>query len=356
MIISKTNKTINIAFVVTSLSNKGPIIVIKDIIKHLPLNWKITIYYFDNIIEVKFPKHINLVKVKNFRKKVDLSMYDIVHSHLLRADIFCFINRKSIKHHIITLHSDIIKDLHMSHGFFISSLVGLFWKYILNYADHVVFLTQLQRKQHKNVKNYSIIYNGRPIAPANIKSNEYLLSIKSLKKDYTILGACANIVKRKGFSQIIDLLARTDGQNYIFVLVGDGPELKNLKQYSNDKGVNSRCFFIDKTQNVQQYLILFDIFVMTSHSEGMPLALLEAASCNLPIVCSYLPVINEIFSPDEISFYNYGDLDSLSESVVFTINNSVKLAKNSHDRFKHNYTDVIMSNKYQNLYLSLVKE
>lgn len=346
----------NIAFIVTSLSNKGPIIVIKDIIEHLPLNWSITIYYFDNIVEVNFPKHINLIKVKNFRTKIDLSIHDVVHSHLLRADIFCFINRKSIKHHIITLHSDIIKDLHMSHGIFIGSLVGLFWKYILGYSDHIVFLTQLQRKQYKNIENYSIIYNGRPMAPANIKSNEYLLNIKSLKKGYTILGACANIVKRKGFTQIIDLLARADGQHYLFVLVGDGPELENLKQYSNYKGVNSRCFFIDKTKNVQQYLILFDVFVMTSHSEGMPLALLEAVSCNLPIVCSSLPVISEIFSPDEISFYNYGDLNSLSESVIFAINNSVTLAKNSHDRFKYNYTDIIMSNKYKNLYLSIAKE
>ncbi|QQO62352.1 glycosyltransferase family 4 protein [Providencia manganoxydans] len=354
MIISKTDETnINIAFVVTSLSNKGPIIVIKDIIENLPVNWEITIYYFDDIIEVDFPNHVTLTKITNFRTKIDLSIHDIVHSHLLRADIFCFMNRKSINTHVVTLHSDILKDLRMSHGTFVGSLSGLFWKYILSYADHVVFLTKLQLEQHTNLKHHSVIYNGRPTAPADIRSNDYLLNIKSLNKDCIILGACANVVKRKGFDQIIDLMTRADAQQYLFVLVGDGPELENLKQYSHDKRVSSRCFFIEKTQNVQQYLVLFDIFVMTSHSEGMPLALLEAASCNLPIVCSSLPVINEIFTSNEISFYNYGDIDSLSKSIIFAINNSAMLAKNANYKFRHNYTDLIMSKKYKELYLAL---
>ncbi|HHG0471951.1 MULTISPECIES: glycosyltransferase family 4 protein [Gammaproteobacteria] len=346
----------NIAFVVTSLSNKGPIIVIKDIIEHLPIDWNITIYFFDDIVEVKFSKKIKLVKVTNFYSKVNLSKYDIVHSHLLRADIFCLLNRKTINKHLSTMHADIIKDLQISHGYLLGGIVGSIWSYILKYSDHIVFLTNLQKKTYSHIKKCSIIYNGRPVIKNNINVDNYLSQIKSKNCNYILLGACANVVKRKGFDQIMTLMSRSDGKQYLFALVGNGPELDNLKQYAIDLKIQSRCIFIDKTLDVQKYLMLFDIFIMTSHSEGMPLALLEAAACGLPIVCSSLPVIQEIFNSNEVSFYECNNIDSLSESINYAIDNSLLLSNNVKRKFLEKYTDNIMSKKYQDLYISLLKE
>ncbi|MBG2837010.1 MULTISPECIES: glycosyltransferase [Proteus] len=346
----------NIAFVVTSLSNKGPIIVVKDIIEHLPIDWDITIYFFDEIIEINFPKRVQLIKITNFYSKVDLSKHDIIHSHLLRPDIFCLINRKTINKHVSTMHADIIRDLQISHGFLLGGIVGLIWSSILKYSDHVVFLTDLQKKKYSHIKKRSTIYNGRPIIKSDINVDDYLSNIKSKNSNYILLGACANIVKRKGFDQIMTLMSRDDGQQYLFTLVGNGPELDKLKQYAIDLGIQSRCIFIDKSLNVQKYLMLFDIFIMTSHSEGMPLALLEAAACGLPIVCTSLPVIQEIFTSDEVSFYECNNIDSLSKSINYAVNNSLSLSTNVKRKFLKEYTDKNMSQKYQNLYISLFRD
>ncbi|MEI4943995.1 glycosyltransferase family 4 protein [Aeromonas caviae] len=345
----------NIAFVITSLSNKGPVIVIKDIISNLPKNWDVTIYYFDDINEVSFPSSVKLVKVRSFLSNFDLSSHDIVHSHLLRADIFCWYNKKNIKIHMSTIHADIATDLQISHGYFIGAIASLIWTYILKSAEHIVFLTNLQRDKYTKLKTNSVIHNGRPAFQGNVKPDEKIYKIKDEYSSYTMLGACANVVKRKGFDQVIDFLAREEGKYFIFVLVGDGPHLENIKKYAQDLGVYTRCFFVGKTTDVHTFLCMFDIFVMTSHSEGMPLALLEAASNKLPIVCSDLPVIKEIFYSDEVSFYNVGDINSLSNAIKIANANKTIFSSKVHNKFIQCYTDVVMSNRYQELYLKLKK-
>ncbi|MEX5787019.1 hypothetical protein AB6H13_04420 [Providencia vermicola] len=103
-----------ICFVITSLARKGPIIVVQDLVRnYVKLNMDVEIIYFDNIVEVEFPETVKLTKVK-FPSKFDFSKYDVVHTHLLRGDIFGAINRKSIKKLISTCHSDFIFDLNVS--------------------------------------------------------------------------------------------------------------------------------------------------------------------------------------------------------------------------------------------------
>ncbi|HIF9122707.1 TPA: glycosyltransferase family 4 protein [Photobacterium damselae] len=346
----------NIAFVITSLANKGPVIVIKDIIDNLPASWDVSIFYFDEIKEINFSRKVNLIKIKSFYSRVNLKNYDIVHSHLLRPDLFCFINRLTIRRHISTLHSDMENDLKMSHGKIASVFMSYLWMNILSFSDKVVFLTNQQRKKYNCIKNSAVIYNGRPILAGDISIDEKILGIKKDNSKCIFLGACANIVKRKGFNQVIDLLSYKGGDRYFFILVGDGPELENLKRYAKNKKVYSRCIFVDKTYDVNKFLSTFDVFIMTSHSEGMPLSLLEAASHSLPIVCSSLDVVKEVFNNDEISFYNYGDIESLSVAVETAVNNSDILSKNVNLKFLKNYTDIVMSENYQKLYLNIVNK
>ncbi|MFH4868929.1 glycosyltransferase family 4 protein [Vibrio diabolicus] len=342
-----------IAFIVTSLVNKGPIIVVKDIIDNLPFDWEISVYYIDDIVEVEFNKSVKFVKLDSCFKKVDFSEYDIVHSHLLRADLVSFVNRKSIRNSISTMHSDIIKDLQISHGKAFGLMAGIIWERVVSTFSHVAFLTNVQSERYRKVIRSSVIYNGRPKPPINLVANSDLENIKSTLQDKVILGACANVVKRKGFEQVIDLLYSDEDNKYVFVLVGDGPDLNSLMEYAQEKNVRNRCIFFGKTNNVHEFIVSFDIFIMTSYSEGMPLALLEAASNKVPIVCSSLPVIKEVFSEDEVSFYELGNIASLNNAVNNAVVHSTSLSSNVYIKYLHRYTDTAMSEKYQDLYITL---
>ena len=81
-------------------------------------------------------------------------------------------------------------------------------------------------------------------------------------------------------------------------------EVKRLAKPYQDK----RIFFVERTHDIEKYYQASDIFVMPSLREGLPNAMLEAMSCELPVILSKLEGVTEwvvedgvnglLFSPD----------------------------------------------------------
>ena len=92
------------------------------------------------------------------------------------------------------------------------------------------------------------------------------------------------------------------------LLVGDGPLQGSLHGLADSLGLGDCVHFAGYQTNPEVYLQLMNVFALTSRSEGMPLALLEAWAVGLPVVASRvggLPdLIDEgvtglMFSPDD---------------------------------------------------------
>jgi glycosyltransferase involved in cell wall biosynthesis len=80
-------------------------------------------------------------------------------------------------------------------------------------------------------------------------------------------------------------------------LVGDGPELEFLKKLTVDLALESNVRFLGYRQDVNLFLQAADVFVLSSLSEGLSMALLEAASSGLPIVATDVGGNREIVNP-----------------------------------------------------------
>ncbi|EMH0062114.1 glycosyltransferase [Providencia rettgeri] len=341
-----------ICFVITSLARKGPIIVVQDLVRnYVKLNMDVEIIYFDNIVEVEFPETVKLTKVK-FPSKFDFSKYDVVHTHLLRGDIFGAINRKSIKKLISTCHSDFIFDLNVSHGKYIGTLVSKLWKWCYKYFDCLVFLTGINKKKYNNITYSTVIYNGRPKPNLSDEVNiEYLNTISGK----IVIGTCAYLTKRKSIDHILECANIRNNENEIYVIVGDGPEKDTLIKKAHSLGIEKQCVFVPFTDNVYNYINTFNIFCMTSSSEGMPLSLIEAASMKCPIVASKIQVIEEMFNNKEVIFYEYKNISALSEAINYTLSNRIEYSQKVYSKYLECYTDKKMSEQYIELYKKLVK-
>jgi glycosyltransferase involved in cell wall biosynthesis len=94
--------------------------------------------------------------------------------------------------------------------------------------------------------------------------------------------------KEKGHADLIDAIAhlqKAGGCPAIrFVIVGDGPERSALERRARESGIADRVLFAGHQDGVRTYYGLADAFILPSHSEGSPNALLEAMSAGLPIV------------------------------------------------------------------------
>jgi glycosyltransferase involved in cell wall biosynthesis len=95
------------------------------------------------------------------------------------------------------------------------------------------------------------------------------------------------LVPNKGIEFLIAaapaVLARHDVE---FLVVGEGPRLEELDSLARRAGVRESFAFLGLVPSVGDLLRMCDVFVRPSLTEGMPLTVLEAMACGIPVVAT----------------------------------------------------------------------
>lgn len=343
-----------IAFILPSLANKGPVIMVKQLIGYLiKANHQCDVYYFDEIEEIDFP--CSTAKI-NFFDAIAFGNYQVVHSHLFRPDLYCWYHRRLIHKEIkliSTLHTSIYEDLAHSHGYLKSRLVIPLWEMALKTMNHVVVLNQEAKRyyQHLKFKNSGIINNGLSL-PEIIEPipDEDLSIIRMLKKNHILLGSVCAIDKRKGLEQVISLLVKEP--TYAYIIVGDGAEGAKLQDLAIARGVDDRFKILGFRAQGFRYHAHFSLSMLPSRSEGMPMALLEAMALRVPIVCANIPSIAKEFSSEEITYFNLDQVESLATSCREALLTASEKPSKAYQRYHASFTVSKMGERYLKLYNS----
>lgn len=81
--------------------------------------------------------------------------------------------------------------------------------------------------------------------------------------------------------------------------------------------------FIGQKENVENYFLAADIFLMASRMDPFPCVVLEAMACSLPIVCFENSIgSSEIFSGVEYCVFPYMNIRSIGDGINFLLENS----------------------------------
>jgi sugar transferase (PEP-CTERM/EpsH1 system associated) len=83
------------------------------------------------------------------------------------------------------------------------------------------------------------------------------------------------------------------------VIIGDGELRERLVGLAADLGLGDSVRFVGFRSDVQRLLPAFDLFVLSSHEEGLPISLLEAMSAGRPVVATAVGCIPELVSNGE---------------------------------------------------------
>ena len=103
------------------------------------------------------------------------------------------------------------------------------------------------------------------------------------------------------------------------VLVGDGPLRTELVKWVNKLGLTGKVDFVGSVGRVEvaELLSKSSIFVFPSLREGLPLSVLEAMACGVPVVGSDIPGVNDVVTHGENGFLVLPkDSKGLAESVL----------------------------------------
>lgn len=78
-----------------------------------------------------------------------------------------------------------------------------------------------------------------------------------------------------------------------FVLVGDGPLMPDVRRWVSDEGLGDRVSLPGLIEDVRPWVSGFDVYMMSSDVEGLPVAMLEAMSMEVPCVVTRVGGIGE---------------------------------------------------------------
>lgn len=349
-----------IAYLFPRLDNKSSITLFQDLIpqlKSIDSNIEIDIYYFDQEIALTFT--VNTTRL-GFFDALPINDYDIIHSSGLRPNLYTFFHRKRINSKtklVTTIHSFIYKDFRNQFNAVFAFICSKIWYSVLNSQNTVVVLTDIAKQYYsdKIKTKLEVVNNGRKkILINSILDSDKELMIKIKNKFSFVMGTHAVVSKIKGLDTVIRALQTL--KDFCFVIIGDGPEVENLKLLAKELHVNDQVFFLGFKKNVGSFFQFYDVYVMPSRSEGLPIALIEAVSCKTLCLTSDIPTFNELFTDEEVPKFKLDNTDDFCKEILKLKKSFYKenLTTKAYHKYQQKYSDEIMAKNYYDLYTNLL--
>jgi len=157
--------------------------------------------------------------------------------------------------------------------------------------------------QHEGAKpaRLAVIPNGIPVEEyARPVDRQVFRQQLGLSPAARLIGSVGRLVEQKNYALLLRAfrpVAASDPDSYL-VILGDGPLRQSLVELANELQIAKRVFFPGFRNDVPQLLSSFDAFVLSSHNEGLPVALLEAMAAGCPIIVTAVPGNVEVIEHD----------------------------------------------------------
>ena len=189
------------------------------------------------------------------------------------------------------------------------------YRLVRNKVNGIIAQTQI-------VKDYYQLKFSCPISviPNSLKEMKYFPLIEKEEIALTI----GRAVPEKGQKSFVELVAKLKSSdlNLKFLLVGDGPELNNIKAYARELGVFDSIEFSGFQEGVDLYLAKAKYFLLTSITEGYPNVLIEAmAQGCVPISFDCVAGPSDIIDNGENGFLvEVGNINAMAEKITLLAN------------------------------------
>jgi len=103
----------------------------------------------------------------------------------------------------------------------------------------------------------------------------------------------------------------------LFILVGDGPLMKQTERMIASMGLSDNVILLGSRKDIVGILPAFNVFLITSRTEGLPRALLEALASGIPVVSTDVGGIHELIGNGRNGYLSEeGDVTSLASDVI----------------------------------------
>ncbi len=185
-------------------------------------------------------------------------------------------------------------------------------------------LTDLERRGYVGPGRGFHVANAVPPRAAEAGDRTTARRRLGLPADALVVGTVSRLVPQKAVGDLIDAVAgialafRGGGGPPTVVVAGDGPLRARLERRVEAGTNGARVMLLGARDDVSRLLPAFDVFVLSSHWEGEPIALLEAMAAGLPCVATATEGAREILGGDAAAgrLVPVGDVARLGDALV----------------------------------------
>ena len=246
---------------------------------------------------------------------------------------------------------EFIKTVGCQHGSYssVKKLWRLFRRIFYRRLDMIVSLTERDAERLRSLnKNVSVIPNSvtfYPETPALLQ-NKIILSIGRMDHG-------------KGYDLLLDVFERFSEKNndWLLRIIGDGPLKSEIISRINKSRLNRSVEIIPSHGFIEQEYLNSSVYIMTSRTEGLPMVLLEAQACGLPILafnCETGPaeIINDEKDGYLIDNYNVEEMSRKLSVLCNDIRIRKEFGQNARKNIEKYFPDKIF-NKWEALFSNL---
>jgi glycosyltransferase involved in cell wall biosynthesis len=224
---------------------------------------------------------------------------------------------------------------------------------------------KFKEKYPRHAEKFHEILNGVEIEKFSRKGmREEIRNRWGLTKDHFVVGTVANFRKVKNHACLVRALDRVK-ESYphlrlLFVgtgFAGDSENSENdVRTLVHGLSLEERVVFAGYQENIPEMLSAFDVFCLSSFSEGLPVSILEAMSAGVPVVGSEVAGITEVISHKKTGLLFQSDNDEQLAIILTELIDNQRLllflSTNGVDYIENNHSNDLFSSKYENLFLN----
>lgn len=282
--------------------------------------------------------------------------YQLLHSHGYKGNILLGVIPKFIrKLPIVTT----------VHGYTNSGAIDKMWLYehidriIVRFIEHVVLVSskmlEIPVYSKMNQSKASVIYNGIDQTEQN---NEVETNAIEIPQHEIILGTIGRLSPEKNHALLIkmmQLLKQQEIDAYLLI-VGEGGLRQSLETLIKECDVEDRVRITGYVDNASHLIKCFDMYLISSTTEGLPITLLESMRASRPVISTAVGEVTNILK--EFDLLVEATPEAFTSKVMEFINHPEQIENYGHalyQKFLNQYTSDTMSKAYSTAYKKTVK-
>ena len=314
----------------------------------------------DSII-IKCNKRVDIHALHRLISTLKDKQIDILHCHEIKSRTYGLIAGKILKIPIVTTH-------HNWTSANVLTTIFEYWdSFVMRFFDRIIAVSEEVKHSAMRFKipnnKFSVIINGVSFAHEKTNTNAYSIIKEELKieDDTIVIGNVGRLSTEKNHKLFIKVakIVKLNSPNIRFIIAGDGPLEKELRNYAAALGLTNTVIFYGFHSHIQQIYNLLDIYLLTSRIEGTPMSLMEAMGAGVPAVATDVGDISKIVT-DNVSgiLLKNNDPKSIAQKILYLLKNPTKLTQmglQAQEIIRKYYSAEIMAKRYEQLYKQIMK-